>query len=226
MTTTPGHNPHAIPAASLARLALYRGVLEQLLHREVETVSSNTLAESAGVNPAQLRKDLSMLGSLGTRGVGYEVATLVAELDGHIGSARDWHIVLIGIGNLGRALVGHAGLLTRGFSVAALFDNDPTVIGTEVEGHPVHPMQELAAVVTDPDRCIAVIATPPQAAQTVVEELVAVGLKSVLNFTPVALKVPADVMVRRVDLGAELQILAYHRQLSMAAREGRTPHPG
>lgn len=124
---------------------------------------------------------------------------------------------------------GHAGLLTRGFSVAALFDNDPTVIGTEVEGHPVHPMQELAAVVTDPDRCIAVIATPPpQAAQTVVEELVAVGLKSVLNFTPpVALKVPpADVMVRRVDLGAELQILAYHRQLSMAAREGRTPHPG
>lgn len=226
MATIPGHTPHAIPAASLARLAAYRGVLEQLVVRHVETVSSNTLAESAGVNPAQLRKDLSMLGSLGTRGVGYDVATLVAELDEHIGSARDWHIVLVGIGNLGRALVGHSGSRARGFTVKALFDNDPAVIGTEIDGHRVHSMAELAAVVDDPQWCIGIISTPPEAAQQVAQQLVAAGLKSVLNFTPVALKVPADVVVRRVDLGAELQILAYHRQLSLAAQEGRPPHPG
>ncbi len=178
--------PHAIPAASLARLALYRGRSGTTAPpRGGDGVLEHPGRVGRGGESGPVAQGPVDARLVGTRGVGYEVATLVAELDGHIGSARDWHIVLIGIGNLGRALVGHAGLLTRGFSVAALFDNDPTVIGTEVEGHPVHPMQELAAVVTDPDRCIAVIATPPpQAAQTVVEELVAVGLKSVLNFTP------------------------------------------
>lgn len=205
-----------IPAATLTRLSAYLGVLNGLAARSVATISSGELAEAAGVNPAQLRKDLSHLGSYGIRGVGYEVAYLRFQLDQHIGSAEHWPVIIVGVGNLGRALVNHAGFAARGFKVTALFDDAPGLVGRDVEGLRIHPITDLGAVVGDPGATIGVIATPAAAAQQVAERLVAGGIRCLLNFAAINLAVPADVTVRKVDLGSELQILAYHRQLSLA----------
>lgn len=204
-----------LPEATVARLAAYLGVLNLLDQRGVPKVSSGELAAAAGVNPAQLRKDLSHLGSYGTRGVGYDVGNLRFHLDQNIGSAEQWLVIIVGVGNLGRALVNHAGFSARGFRVSALFDADPALVGTTVEGHRIHAMADLATVVTQPEATIGVIATPPKVAQQVAEKLVAARVECLLNFAAGTLKLPAKVTVRKVDLGSELQILAYHRQLSL-----------
>ncbi|GAB3624514.1 redox-sensing transcriptional repressor Rex [Mariniluteicoccus endophyticus] len=205
-----------IPEATVARLSAYLGVLNALSARGVATVSSGELASAAGVNPAQLRKDLSHLGSYGIRGVGYEVPYLRFQLDQHIGSAEHWPVIIVGVGNLGRALASHAGVSQRGFKVVALFDDAPELIGREIEGVRIHAVAELAHVVTDPAATIGVIATPATAAQQVADRLVLAGVRCLLNFAPINLEVPADVTLRKVDLGSELQILAYHRQASLA----------
>ncbi|WP_432558627.1 redox-sensing transcriptional repressor Rex [Granulicoccus sp. GXG6511] len=205
-----------LPSATVERLAIYLGVLNTLEEQGVATISSGELAAAADVNPAQLRKDLSHLGSYGIRGVGYDVQSLRFHIDQNIGSAEDWPVVIVGVGNLGRALVNHSGFLSRGFRVVALFDADPAVIGRTVEGHRIHPLTELAAVVTDPQATIAVIATPVHAAQQVADQLVAAGVGCLLNFAATGLDLPPRVTVRRVDLGSELQILAYHRLRSLA----------
>lgn len=206
----------ALPGATVARLATYLGVLTNLDDTGVSTISSGELATAAGVNPAQLRKDLSHLGSYGTRGVGYDVAYLRGQLDQNIGTAEDWPVIIVGVGNLGRALVNHSAFSVRGFRVTALFDNDPALEGRRVEGLPIHPLSDLTAVVTEPRVTIGVITTPPAAAQEVADALVAAGVGCLLNFAPCGLVVPPDVTVRKVDLGSELQILAYHRQMSLA----------
>lgn len=212
----PGRPRPGLPEATVVRLAAYLGVLNLLQQRGVAKVSSVQLAAAAGVNPAQLRKDLSHLGSYGTRGVGYNVANLRFQLERNIGSAEHWLVIIVGVGNLGRALVNHAGFAARGFRVTALFDADPALVGTEVEGLRIHAMTDLPAVVTEPDGTIGVIATPPAVAQEVAEELVNAGVGCLLNFAATSLDLPATVTVRKVDLGSELQILAYHRQVSLA----------
>lgn len=205
-----------LPSATVERLAIYLGVLNTLDERGVATVSSGELAAAAGVNPAQLRKDLSHLGSYGTRGVGYDVHYLRFQIDQNIGSAEHWLVIIVGVGNLGRALVNHSGFSSRGFRVVALFDADPKVIGQTVEGHTIHAMDQLAEVVTDPQITIGVIATPAAAAQEAADQLVAAGVGCLLNFAAAGLELSPEVTVRRVDLGSELQILAYHRQRSLA----------
>lgn len=210
-----------LPPATVERLAIYLGVLNTLDEQGVATISSGELAAAAGVNPAQLRKDLSHLGSYGTRGVGYDVHYLRFQIDQNIGAADHWPVIIVGVGNLGRALVNHSGFSSRGFRVVALFDADPQVIGSTVEGHPIHAMADLPAVVTDPRVTIGVIATPAQAAQEVADQLVAAGIGCLLNFAATGLHLPHEVTVRRVDLGSELQILAYHRQRSLA--DGLSP---
>jgi redox-sensing transcriptional repressor len=217
MRVDPSRAPRSgLPEATVTRLATYLGVLNTLDRSGVTTVSSGELAAAAGVNPAQLRKDLSHLGSYGIRGVGYDVANLRFHLDHNIGSAEHWLVIVVGVGNLGRALVNHAGFSARGFRVTALFDADPALVGTTVEGHRIHAMTEMAAVVTRPEVTIGVIATPPAVAQRVAEELVAAGVGCLLNFAATSLDLPATITVRKVDLGSELQILAYHRQMSLA----------
>lgn len=206
----------ALPAASVERLAIYFGVLTTLAEAGTDTVSSNELAAAAGVNSAQLRKDLSHLGSYGTRGVGYDVHNLRYQIDQHIGGAKLWSVIIVGVGNLGRALVNHAGFSTRGFRVVGLFDADPAVIGQVAEGHRIHAMTDLHDLIGDPAATIGVIATPAQAAPLVARQLVAAGVGCLLNFAAAGLDVPPEVTVRRVDLGSELQILAYHRQRSLA----------
>jgi redox-sensing transcriptional repressor len=201
-----------IPEATVARLAVYLRVLTALGEQSTTTVSSEELAAAAGVNSAKLRKDLSYLGSYGTRGVGYDVTILTEQISRALGLGQHRSVVLVGIGNLGHALAGYAGFATKGFHIAALFDADPALMGEVIAGLPVRPMNDLAPVCSAEHVSIGVIATPGAAAQDVCDRLVAAGVTSILNFAPVVLAVPAGVDVRKVDLSVELQILSFHEQ--------------
>ncbi len=212
-TPGPGARPgRGIPEATVARLPLYLRVLAALSERGTRTVSSDELAALAGVGSAKLRRDLSHLGSYGTRGVGYDVDYLVYQVSRELGLTQDWPVLIVGVGNLGHALAGYGGFLSRGFRVCALLDADPAVIGSTVAGHLVEPVAALERVVTAAGACIAVLATPAPVSQDVCDRLVAAGVRSILNFAPVALVVPGHVDVRKVDLSVELQILAFHEQ--------------
>jgi redox-sensing transcriptional repressor len=208
--------PRIVPEATVARLAVYLRVLAGLADGGRSSVSSGELASAAGVNPAGLRKDLSYLGPCGVRGVGYSVAGLRERLTEVLGGERSRPCVLVGIGRLGSALADYA---SRGFEFVGLLDSDPRTVGTEVGGLPVHPAEELEAVVARTGATIGVITTPAEVAQAVCDRLVAAGVRSILNFAPVALTVPAGVDVRKVDLSVELQVLAFLDQ----QRDGSPP---
>ncbi|GGS77677.1 redox-sensing transcriptional repressor Rex [Nonomuraea spiralis] len=201
-----------IPEATVARLPLYLRALHGMAERGIATVSSEDLAVAAGVNSAKLRKDLSHLGSYGTRGVGYEVEYLVYQISRELGLTQDWAVAIVGVGNLGRALANYGGFVSRGFRVAALVDADPEVVGDTIAGLNVEHIDELEAVIKRRGVSIVVLATPAAAAQEVCDRVVAVGVTSILNFAPVVLSVPDTVDVRKVDLSIELQILAFHEQ--------------
>jgi redox-sensing transcriptional repressor len=168
-----------------------------------------------------LRKDLSHLGSYGIRGVGYDVATLSDEIARVLGIAVHRAVALIGVGNLGQALAGYDGFVSRGFHVAALLDVSPDLVGRTVRGQLVHDIADLAAVVAEKSITIAVIATPAAVAQQVCDRIVAAGVTSILNFAPVVLCVPPYVDLRKVDLAAELQILSFHEQRKASALLGK-----
>ncbi|AYY15725.1 redox-sensing transcriptional repressor Rex [Actinobacteria bacterium YIM 96077] len=204
--------PRGVPEATVARLPLYLRALTALAERGVATVSSDELAETSGVNSAKLRKDLSYLGSYGTRGVGYEVEFLQHQISREIGLTQDWSVAIVGIGNLGHALANYGGFASRGFRIAALLDAEPERVGTEVAGLHVRPVDELERIVTEHNIAIAIVATPAHAAQAVCDRLVEVGITSILNFAPAVVQVPEGVVLRKVDLSTELQILAYHEQ--------------
>lgn len=204
-----------IPEVTIARLPVYLRVLNAL--DGLDTVSSGALAEAAGVSPAQLRKDLSALGSYGTRGVGYEVAYLRFQIGRVVGSTQEWPVVLVGIGNLGTALANYSGFYSRGFRVVGLVDPSPSLVGVRIHGLAITDLADLEQVVADTGAVIGVIATPAEAAQGVADRLVACGITSILNFAASVLAVPDGVHVRKVDLGQELQILAYHEHRRTAA---------
>jgi redox-sensing transcriptional repressor len=203
---------HGIPEATIARLPVYLRALYALAENGTATVSSEELAVAAGVNSAKLRKDLSHLGSYGTRGVGYDVDYLIYQVSRELGLTQDWPVVIIGAGNLGRALANYGGFASRGFRIAALLDSDPAVVGTMIAGLAVQHSDTMEAVVRKHRVSIGVIATPAGSAEGVCDRLVAVGVTSILNFAPVVLTVPEYVDVRKVDLSIELQILAFHAQ--------------
>ncbi|HVQ88176.1 MAG TPA: redox-sensing transcriptional repressor Rex [Actinomycetes bacterium] len=201
-----------IPEATVARLPLYHRVLVGLADDGLDTVSSDALAATAGVSPAKLRKDLSFLGSYGTRGVGYDVGHLLSEIGLELGITLEWPVVVVGVGHLGHALANYGGFASRGFRLAGLIDADPSRVGEVVAGVAVRPPSELADVVREAGIVIGVIATPVTSAQEVADQLVAAGVSSILNFAPVVLSVADGVDVRKVDLASELQILAFHEQ--------------
>ena len=201
-----------IPDATVARLPVYLRALNHLIENGIGTVSSGALAEAAGVNSAQLRKDLSYLGSYGTRGVGYDVRYLLGQIGREVGSTHDWPVVIVGIGNLGTALANYSGFYSRGFRVVGLIDPNPELVGKQIHGLAICDLAELEDVVRHTGAAIGVIATPAEAAQAVTDRLVYLGVTSILNFAPTVLVVPEGVNVRKVDLGQELQILAYHEQ--------------
>ena len=201
-----------IPEATVARLPVYLRALTTLSDQGAGTCSSEELAAAAGVNSAKLRKDLSYLGSYGTRGVGYDVEYLRYQIAREIGVTQDWPVVIVGIGNLGQALANYSGFRSRGFRVVALLDANPERHDQVVAGLDVRPFDQLERIVRDHAVAIGVIATPALAAQDVADRMVACGITSILNFAPTVLSVPAHVDVRKVDLSIELQILAYHEQ--------------
>ena len=209
-----------IPDATVARLPEYLRALTGFAERGITSVSSEELASAAGVRSAKLRKDLSHLGSYGVRGVGYEVDHLAYQISRELGLTQDWPVAIIGMGNLGHALAAYSGFATRGFRVVALLDQDDALLGQEIAGITVQPMDDLASLVADQGLAIGVIATPAASAQDVADQLVAVGVRSILNFAPCVLVVPDDVDVRKVDLSTELQIIAFHEHLRALAAEG------
>lgn len=208
-----------IPDATVARLPGYLRALGQLTAQDVLSVSSEELAHSAGVSSAKLRKDLSHLGSYGVRGVGYDVAHLTYQISRALGLTHDWPVVIVGMGNLGRALASYGGFATKGFKVVALLDRDRALAGERLDELTIQPMDALTAVVTPGEACIGVIATPAASAQDVADLLSAAGVTSILNFAATAIQVPEGVHMRKVDLSTELQILAFHEQ----QRSGAVP---
>jgi redox-sensing transcriptional repressor len=200
-----------IPEATVARLPLYLRVLGEASNH-MGTISSEALAARAGVNAAQVRKDLSYLGSYGTRGVGYEVDYLLRQINRRLGLDAERRIAIVGCGNLGQALAGYGGFPARGFHVVAAFDADPTKIGTTVGDTVVAPSSTLLEVLKGQEVDIAVITTPAPAAQGVADTLVEAGVASILNFAPTSIVVPDRVALRQVDLGIELQILSFYQQ--------------
>lgn len=214
-----------LPEATIARLPEYLRALHNLAEAGEDTVSSEGLAGAAGLNSAKLRKDLSHLGSYGTRGVGYDVTLLIEQIEYVLGLTIRRSVALVGVGNLGHALAGYAGFASRGFRIAALFDADAKRIGEVINGLPVRPIDDLAEVVEAEGISIAVIATPAAAAQGVVDDLVKCGVTSILNFAPCVLAVPENVDVRKVDLAIEMQILSFHehRKASLTALPALPP---
>ncbi|MBA3304090.1 MAG: redox-sensing transcriptional repressor Rex [Acidimicrobiia bacterium] len=215
-----------IPEATVARLPVYLRSLVALAADKTTTISSERLAVLAGVNAAKVRKDLSYLGSYGTRGVGYDVEYLVFQMSRELGLTQDWPVVIVGIGHLGHALANYGGFTERGFPIVALVDTDPAKVGEVVHGTVVRHLDDLPAIAADHAISIGVIATPAVAAQEVADRLVAAGVSSVLNFAPALVSVPSAVSLRKVDLAVELQILSFYQQrrsLGQATPAGTVP---
>jgi redox-sensing transcriptional repressor len=200
-----------IPEATVLRLPVYQRILAELERSGASTVSSEQLASLARVNAAKVRKDLSLLGSFGTRGSGYEPGFLIAQIDRALGVDANWSVAVVGIGNLGRALTNSAGFASRGCQITSLYDVDPVVVGEEIRGMTVRHMDELATLRAAERPHIGVIATPGWAAQQVADLLVRAGVTSLLNFAPRVLTVPPSVHLRYVDLSIELQVLGFYR---------------
>lgn len=200
-----------IPDATVTRLPLYHRALMSLHRSGVGTVSSEQIAEIVGVNAAKVRKDLSYFGSYGTRGVGYEVGQLLGEIRRDLGLDREWKCLVVGVGNLGSALLSFAGFRERGFHVAAAVDVDPARVGSRIGEILVGHQNDMERLLAEHDIAIGVIATPPEAAQEVADALVAAGVSSILNFAPTRVEVPEGVLIRHVDLASELEILAFHK---------------
>jgi len=211
-----------IPEATVARLPVYLRLLNRLIEDGVEQISSEQIAELAGVNAPKVRKDLSFLGSYGTRGVGYDVNYLVYQVQQVLGLNHEWPVVIVGAGNLGQALSGHGGFGDKGFPVAGIVDIDPAKIGSVIGGVRVRHLDELGQIVAARGVAIGVVAVPAVAAQEASERLVKAGVTSILNFAPTVLTVPSGISVRPVDLALELQILSFHEQRRMANRRDFT----
>ncbi|MGF1599827.1 MAG: redox-sensing transcriptional repressor Rex [Acidimicrobiales bacterium] len=213
-------NSARISAATVGRLPTYLRALVELAANDSATVSSDHLADLVGVNSATVRRDLGSLGITGTRGVGYDVKYLVFEIGVELGIEQEWPVIVVGAGNLGRALANYTGLADRGFPIRALVDIDETKVGTAVSGVDVHHLDDLEALVGGLEIAVGVIATPADGAQEVADLLVSAGVESILNFTAHPIAVPDHVVVRRVDLATELQILSFYQQRSVATSSG------
>jgi redox-sensing transcriptional repressor len=199
-----------VPQTTISRLPLYLRCLLEAQKRQVLVVSSQELAEMAGGNAAQVRKDLSYLGEFGTRGIGYEVDQLILYVSRVLGLTTPRKVAIIGMGRLGPALLGYTGFAERGFDVVAVFDKSPDKIGTKQGRLTIQDVERVPDVAADGGIDVAIIATPIQVAQSVADLLVRSGVRAILNFAPVHLEVPEGVHLRQVDLSVELQILSFY----------------
>lgn len=206
-----------IPAATITRLSIYSRYLEALAQEGVKIIASDKLAEKCGVNPAQIRKDLAYFGEFGIRGVGYFVKELLFEIKRILGLNKIWKMALVGIGNLGSALLAHQNFIRQGYEFAAVFDVDPAKVGRRLpSGQVIHHLDELGQVVKEQDIEIGVIATPADRAQDVAQRLIDSGVKAILNFAPTQLQVIEGMAVENVDFTVKLDNLAYHLTMGNA----------
>jgi redox-sensing transcriptional repressor len=198
-----------LPPATVARLPRYLRYLKGLGAR-AGVVSSEDIAAGSGVSAVQVRKDLSYLGTVGTRGVGYDVDTLADCIIRALGLGDRLGVAIVGAGNLGTALANYQGFEARGFRIASVYDVDPSRVGSALYGLLIRHLDDLAEDVGTLQIAIGIVATPAEAAQAVADRMVAAGIRSILNFAPIVLRTPEGITVRQVDLATELQILSYH----------------
>jgi redox-sensing transcriptional repressor len=195
---------------TIRRLSVYTRCLLQLEEDGVRTISSQELAERFGFNSAQVRKDLAYFGEFGVRGIGYYVTGLKAELQRILGLDREWPVALVGLGNLGSALFHYKGFSRQGFRIAIVFDDDPAKVGREIDGVPIVSTTDLEREIRERAIHIAILAVPAEPAQGVVDQLVAAGVKSILNFAPTRIRVPKEARLKNVDLSIELETLSFY----------------
>jgi redox-sensing transcriptional repressor len=212
------------PKAVVGRVSLYLRQLEDYQRQGFTTVSSSQLGEPLSIKNAQVRKDLAFFGQFGHAGIGYRIDELIGSLRHILGIDHDWPLAVVGLGNLGRALLRYRGFRTRGFHVVALFDNDPAKVGQKYDGLIVDPIESLRKMVAVRKVKLALLCVPTEAAQRVADLLVASGIRGVLNFAPVPLNVPRHVNVVNVDLSVQLENLAY--QVQKTLDEVSTPCAG
>lgn len=205
--------------ATINRIPLYLRALQELNEKDWNIISSNDLADLVGVQPAQLRKDLSYLGEFGTRGVGYDISHLKNQLSNRIGLTKKWSIAVVGAGRLGQALIRHQEFRKHDLDIRAVFDNDPSKIGKKVENKYILDIGEIKNVVEEEEIQIGIITTPAESAQLAAKLLVEAGVKAILNFTPTSIEVPDNVQVRHVDLSVELQILIFKLMREILIKE-------
>jgi redox-sensing transcriptional repressor len=204
-----GDNEKRVPQVTVKRLSRYLRALERFQERGRETISSEELADELHVKPSQLRKDLAYFGEFGTRGMGYGIARLSEELRRILGLHRQWGIAIIGVGNLGTALLRYKGLNEKGFRVAALFDDDPEKVGSSRSGIRIHHVDELPEIVREKNIQIAIITVPAPAARYTADIAVKAGIRAILNFAPVSIKAPPGVECLQVDITADLKVLSH-----------------
>jgi redox-sensing transcriptional repressor len=200
-----------IPMATINRLSIYTRTLQELLEEEVDVISSERLAKQCAVNPAQIRKDLAYFGEFGVRGVGYRVGDLLGQIKEILGLNRPWHLGMVGVGNLGSALIRHANFLRHGYIFTAAFDVDPQKVGKRLpNGLVISHLDEVEDVVKERDVHVGIITTPSSAAQSVANQLVLAGINGLLNFAPIQIQVPNCCHVENVDFTIKLDSIAYH----------------
>ena len=201
--------PELIPNPAVRRLSLYLRQLEAFQRKERRTISSKQLGESLGLTDAQVRKDLAYFGQFGHPGIGYRVEDLIAQVRKILGTDKTWNVLLVGAGNLGRALMAYKGFEKKGFRLAAVFDADPAKIGKKQGPFPIQALSELAATIGSKNIRLGIIAVPADHAQDVADQLVGAGLRGILNFAPVSISVPSDVALTAVDLAVQLEQLSF-----------------
>ena len=199
----------AVPKAVVSRLSLYLRELQQITRDGSSTTSSTTLGKRLGFTNAQVRKDLAYFGQFGYPGIGYRCDELIAAIRKILGTNQSWPIALVGLGNLGRALLGYRGFSQQGFHIVAVFDNDPQKVGSQVDAIPIYALSKLPELVTQQGIKLAVLAVPAASAQQVADAIVAAGIEGILNFAPVTLSLPKHIHNVGVDLAIQLEQLSF-----------------
>lgn len=207
---SPATSKSSIPAATVPRLSQYLRKLQEVQSRGTTTISSRQLANEVGTNSAQIRKDLSYFGEFGIRGVGYDVEHLIMELRKCLGLYRSWNVIIIGSGKLGTALALYRGFEKQGFNLLAMFDADAKVVGKDRGAGPVKSIDNLEDFLKENEVHIAIVTTPPKAAQSIIDRVVNAGVPSVLNFAPIRATSQQPAILRQVDLSTELMILSFY----------------
>ena len=212
--------PELIPNPAVRRLSLYLRQLEAFKRKDRRTISSKQLGESLGLTDAQVRKDLAYFGQFGHPGIGYRVADLIQQIRKILGTDKTWNVVLVGAGNLGRALSGYKGFEPKGFRLVAVFDNDPGKVGKRLGPFTIQALSQLQPAVQRDSVRLAILAVPADNAQDVADQVVAAGVRGLLNFAPVSINVPPQVAVSTVDVAVHLEQLSFQVNVTPAEKAG------